>query len=114
MENNTFKSVTFGGCAKQDVIDYIERTARESAAAQEKLQQENNELQAAAESLRSQVEGLKARLILQVHDELIVECPGEEAEQVRQLLTEEMENAAQLSVPLLADAHIGHSWAEAH
>ena len=63
---------------------------------------------------RLKAEGLKARLILQVHDELIVECPGEEAEQVRQLLTEEMENAARLSVPLLADAHIGHSWAEAH
>lgn len=59
-------------------------------------------------------ENLKARLILQVHDELIVECPGEEAEQVRQILTEEMENAARLSVPLLAEAHIGHSWAEAH
>ncbi len=57
---------------------------------------------------------LKARLILQVHDELIVECPGVEAEQVRQILTEEMENAARLSVPLLAEAHIGHSWAEAH
>ena len=63
---------------------------------------------------RLKAEGLKARLILQVHDELIVECPGEEAEQVRQILTQEMENAAQLSVPLLADAHIGHSWAEAH
>ena len=63
---------------------------------------------------RLKADGLKARLILQVHDELIVECPGEEAEQVRQLLTEEMENAARLSVPLLADAHIGHSWAEAH
>ena len=63
---------------------------------------------------RLKAEGLKARLILQVHDELIVECPGEEAEQVRQILTEEMENAAQLSVPLLAEAHIGHSWAEAH
>ena len=63
---------------------------------------------------RLKAEGLKARLILQVHDELIVECPGEEAEQVRQLLTEEMENAARLSVPLLAEAHIGHSWAEAH
>ena len=63
---------------------------------------------------RLKADGLKARLILQVHDELIVECPGEEAEQVRQILTEEMENAAQLSVPLLADAHIGHSWAEAH
>ncbi len=63
---------------------------------------------------RLKADGLKARLILQVHDELIVECPGEEAEQVRQILTQEMENAAQLSVPLLADAHIGHSWAEAH
>ena len=63
---------------------------------------------------RLKEEGLKARLILQVHDELIVECPGEEAEQVRQLLTEEMENAARLSIPLLAEAHIGHSWAEAH
>ena len=58
--------------------------------------------------------GLKARLILQVHDELIVECPGDEAEQVRDILTEEMENAAHLSVPLVAEAHIGHSWAEAH
>ena len=63
---------------------------------------------------RLKEEGLKARLILQVHDELIVECPGEEAEQARQILTEEMENAARLSVPLLAEAHIGHSWAEAH
>ena len=63
---------------------------------------------------RLKAEGLKARLILQVHDELIVECPGEEAEQARQILTEEMENAARLSVPLLAEAHIGHSWAEAH
>jgi len=59
-------------------------------------------------------ERLKARLILQVHDELIVECPQAEAEQVRQLLEQEMENAVQYSVPLIAEAHIGHSWAEAH
>ena len=79
MENNTFKSVAFGGFAKQDVIDYIERTARESAAAQEKLQQENNELQAAAESLRSQVEGLKARLtVLEAeHERLTVDLQKE-------------------------------------
>ena len=79
MENNTFKSVAFGGFAKQDVIDYIERTARESAAVQEKLQQENNELQAAAESLRSQVEGLKARLaVLEAeHERLTVDLQKE-------------------------------------
>ena len=63
---------------------------------------------------RLKQEGLQARLILQVHDELIVECPQEEAERVRALLEEEMENAVHLSVPLTAEAHIGHSWAEAH
>lgn len=59
-------------------------------------------------------EGLEAKLILQVHDELIVECPDSEAERVKDILTHEMENAAALSVPLTVDAHIGHSWAEAH
>ena len=63
---------------------------------------------------RLKAEKLQARLILQVHDELIVECPEAEAEHVRKLLEEEMENAVQLSVPLIAEAHIGHSWAEAH
>ena len=63
---------------------------------------------------RMKREGLAARLILQVHDELIVECPESEAAQVRALLEEEMENAVKLSVPLIAEAHVGHSWAEAH
>ncbi|MCR5664621.1 MAG: DNA polymerase I [Oscillospiraceae bacterium] len=63
---------------------------------------------------RLKAEGLKARLILQVHDELIVECPEEEAERVCALLKEEMENVAQLAVPLTAEAKIGRSWAEAH
>jgi DNA polymerase-1 len=59
-------------------------------------------------------EGLQGRLVLQVHDELIVECPEAEAEQVKTILTEEMEGVAHLSVPLTVDAHIGHSWADAH
>ena len=59
-------------------------------------------------------EKLRAKLILQVHDELIVECPEEEAETVKLILTEEMQSAAKLSVDLTVDAHIGHSWAEAH
>jgi len=63
---------------------------------------------------RLKKEKLSARLILQVHDELIVECPTSEAEQVKAILVEEMENAVQLSVPMTVDAHIGHSWAEAH
>ena len=58
-------------------------------------------------------EGLAARLILQVHDELIVECPDEEVEQVKSLLTREMTGAAALKVPLVADAAAGRSWGEA-
>ena len=62
---------------------------------------------------RLREEGLQARLILQVHDELIVECPEEEAETVKALLSREMESVAKLSVPLIADAAAGKSWAEA-
>ena len=54
--------------------------------------------------------GLTAKLILQVHDELIVEAPEEEREQVETLLRRCMENAASLRVPLIADVHSGHSW----
>lgn len=56
---------------------------------------------------------LQARLVLQVHDELIVECPVEERAQVTQLLTEQMQQVAKLSVPLLAEAKSGASWYEA-
>ena len=62
---------------------------------------------------RLKAEGLRARLVLQVHDELIVECPQEETEQVKALLTQEMEGAGQFSVPLVAEAGAGHSWAQA-
>ena len=58
-------------------------------------------------------EGLRARLLMQVHDELIVECPEAEREQVARILTEEMEHAATLSVPLTVDAHWGKNWLEA-
>ena len=63
---------------------------------------------------RLRAEGLAARLVLQVHDELIVECPEGEADTVRALLKEEMEGVAALSVPLVADASAGRTWADAH
>ncbi len=59
-------------------------------------------------------EELRARLILQVHDELICECPEDEAQRVADILREEMSGAAQLSVPLTVEAKTGRSWAEAH
>ena len=63
---------------------------------------------------RMRAEHLQARLLLQVHDELIVECPAEEAETVKGILIEEMEHVVDYRVPLLVDAKIGASWAEAH
>ena len=62
---------------------------------------------------RLQRENLQAKLIMQVHDELIVECPEEEAAAVRALLTEEMEGVYELAVPLTAEAHSGKNWLEA-
>ena len=62
---------------------------------------------------RLKKEGLSARLILQVHDELIVECPQFEAMQVAMVLQEEMESAVKLSVPLVAEAAVGETWYDA-
>ena len=59
-------------------------------------------------------EGLEGRLVLQVHDELIVECPEHEAAQICILVQEEMEGVAALSVPLLAETHAGKAWSDAH
>ena len=56
---------------------------------------------------------LKARLILQVHDELIVECPLAEAKTVKEILEKEMQQVADLNVPLLVEAKQGASWYEA-
>ena len=58
-------------------------------------------------------ENMQARLILQVHDELIVEAPEAESEKAAKILQEEMENAVALSVPLTADAAIGKTWYDA-
>ncbi|MBR5261779.1 MAG: DNA polymerase I, partial [Oscillospiraceae bacterium] len=63
---------------------------------------------------RLREEGLQSRLILQVHDELIAECPEHEAEKVCTVISEEMERAASFSVPLVAEAKTGRTWAEAH
>ena len=62
---------------------------------------------------RLKKEKLEARLIMQVHDELIVECPEGEEELVKKLLTEEMEGVYKLAVPLTAEAHSGKNWLEA-
>ena len=58
--------------------------------------------------------GMRSRLILQIHDELLLEAPETEAEEAKALVTEVMEGALKLDVPLVADARLGRSWAEVH
>jgi len=57
--------------------------------------------------------GMKSRLILQIHDELIIEAPEEEKETAARILREEMENAYKFDVPVVADVNIGKTWYEA-
>ena len=64
-------------------------------------------------SERLKKEQLKSRLILQVHDELLIEAEESELEQVKTILREEMQGAAELSVRLEIDMHIGKNWYEA-
>lgn len=63
---------------------------------------------------RLYAEGMESRLILQVHDELIVEAPEAEAARALQIVTEEMEHACDMAVLLRADGKIGQTWYDAH
>ena len=62
---------------------------------------------------RLKSEGLKARLILQVHDELVLDCPENEGERAAEILKHEMENAVKLTVPLTVEVHSGKNWYDA-
>ncbi|MDD2336032.1 MAG: DNA polymerase, partial [Geobacteraceae bacterium] len=59
-------------------------------------------------------EGLKSRLIMQVHDELVFEVPEEERILMEMLVCHEMEHAVSLRVPLKVDLNFGRNWSEAH
>ncbi len=63
---------------------------------------------------RFRKEGIKSKMIIQVHDELNFSVYPEEKEQVEKIVVEEMQNAYKLSVPLVADAGWGKNWLEAH
>ncbi|MBP5419038.1 MAG: DNA polymerase I, partial [Bacteroidales bacterium] len=57
---------------------------------------------------------LKAKMMLQVHDELVFDCPANEVEQLSEIVKREMENAYTLRVPLIAEVGVGDNWLEAH
>ena len=58
--------------------------------------------------------GLKAKMILQIHDELLFDCPREEVDRVKALVKREMEGAMNLGVPLEVSVGVGENWLEAH
>ena len=58
--------------------------------------------------------GFRARMVLQIHDELLLEVPQDEIAPVRDLLVHEMENVITLSVPLTVECNDGKTWLEAH
>ena len=59
-------------------------------------------------------EGLKAQMIMQVHDELNFNVPVDEVDRVREIVVGEMENVVHLTVPLIAECGVGSNWLEAH
>ena len=63
---------------------------------------------------RLREEGLRARMVLQIHDELLLEVPRDEVDRVREILVGEMENVVKLSVPLTVECNYGDTWLEAH
>ncbi len=63
---------------------------------------------------RLREEGLKSRMVLQIHDELLLEVPSGETDQVREILVGEMENVVKLSVPLTVECNYGKNWLDAH
>jgi DNA polymerase-1 len=63
---------------------------------------------------RFREEGIRSKMILQVHDEVIVDMLKEEQERVVAIVKESMEGAAALSIPLISEAGVGKNWLEAH
>ena len=59
-------------------------------------------------------EGLRAKMIMQVHDELVFEVPKSELDQVKELVKGEMEQAIELNVPIQVEMGVGGNWFEAH
>jgi DNA polymerase-1 len=63
---------------------------------------------------RMKKEGLRSRLIMQVHDELVFEVPEDERQRMEMLVCREMEHAVKLQVPLKVEISFGRNWSEAH
>ena len=93
--------------------NYLVRSAAQRMAKNTPLQGSAADIiKVAMIAVEKRLEGMKSKMILQVHDELIVDAEETEVEEVKQILQEEMGSAMTLNVPLVAEAVVGDNWAE--
>ena len=77
------------------------------------LYRTNNRAEVAVQ-LRAEAEGIRSKMIMQVHDEVVVDTLNEELESVKRIVKEAMESVASLRVPLIAEVNSAENWLDAH
>jgi DNA polymerase-1 len=93
--------------------NYLVRTGAQRMAKNTPLQGSAADIiKLAMIAVDKRLEGMKSKMILQVHDELIIDAYEDEVDEVKAILEEEMANAVKLNVPLVAEAVVGDSWAD--
>ncbi|MDP2307360.1 MAG: DNA polymerase I [Pseudomonadota bacterium] len=92
-----------------------DRTAGERIAANTPIQGSAADLcKLAMLEIAGRLSGMRTRMLLQIHDELVFEAPDDEVDRVVAIVREAMEHPCELSVPLVVNVGVGHSWADAH
>ena len=93
--------------------NYMVRSAAERMAMNTPLQGSAADIiKIAMINVENCLKGMKSKMILQIHDELIIDAAKDEEEEVKKILSYEMENAVRLSVPLVAEAKVAENWGE--
>ena len=93
--------------------NYMVRSAAERMAMNTPLQGSAADIiKIAMINVENRLKGMKSKMILQIHDELIIDAAKDEEEEVKKILSYEMENAVRLSVPLVAEAKVAENWGE--
>ena len=91
--------------------NYMVRTGAERMAMNTPLQGSAADIiKLAMLGVEKRLENMKSKMILQIHDELVIDADNSELEEVKKILVNEMENAVHLSVPLTVDEEVGKSW----
>jgi DNA polymerase-1 len=90
----------------------IDELLRQKAEGRSDLEKTKDQKLNSKENLNSEIQNLKSNLLMQVHDELVLECPRNNVEEISKLVKEEMEGVIELRVPLVVDVGVGDNWLE--